>query len=403
MDTRKRVLGSASVLCPIVVGRDAELQALRTAVGAAADGAGGLVFVTGGPGIGKSRLVRELADCARVQGVAVAAGRAVPAGVSTPFRPLTEALLQALRDRSFPDDADLAPWLPALNAIIPTTGGAGLGDSPAVRGEAVLRLLRRLAEPGALMVVLEDLHWSDPDTLSVVEYLADNLANDCVLCVATSRNEPPSAALDLVRRLWGRRGSSHLSLGRLDDHQVAAMVRACVPGAGDDLIGDVRHAAEGVPFLVEEVLASPGVPRSFADTVQARMSALGDEERVVLWAAAVLGRHFDWRLLPAATGLALDVISGALERGVGSLLLTVDGNRFRFRHALTREAVVDGLLPPRRAPLPPALFPRSRRLTQPCLVRGATSPPISRPRPVTGIGLAPCWPRLARSPWSEAL
>jgi DNA-binding CsgD family transcriptional regulator len=344
--------GMAYVLCPVVVGREAELDVLRAALSAAADGAGGLVFLTGEAGIGKSRLAREVASDARARDVAVEAGRAVPGGASTPYRPLTEALLQALRDRSVPDDPDLAPWLPALGAIVPHLGGAGHGDAtPAVRGEAVLRLLRRLARPGAMVVVLEDLHWADPDTLAVIEYLADNIGCEPLLCVATCRSEQPSAAMDLVRRMHGRRGATHLPLGRLDEEHVAGMVRACVPEAGADVVARVRHAAEGVPFLVEEVLASPGVPGSFADTVRVRLDGLGGDERRVLQVAAVVGRHFDWRLLPAATGLAASVVTVALERGVGLQLLTVEGEEFRFRHALTRDAVVAELLPPVRAEL----------------------------------------------------
>ena len=135
------------------------------------------------------------------------------------------------------------------------------------------------------------------------------------------------------------------------DEHVAAMVRACLPDPGDEVIARVQQTADGVPFLVEEMLASPGVPSSFADTVRTRLAGLGGDERLVLYTAAVLGRHFDWRLLPSATGLPASVVSGALERGVGSMMLAVDGDAFRFRHALTREAVAGELLPPRRAAL----------------------------------------------------
>ena len=82
-----------------------------------------------------------------------------------------------------------------------------------------------------------------------------------------------------------------------------------------------------------------------------RLAALSDDERLVLHTAALLGRQFDWRLLPAATGLDADLIAGALEHGVGAQLLAVDAGAFRFRHMLTREAVAAELLPPRRATL----------------------------------------------------
>jgi len=349
----------ADLLCPVVIGRGAETGALRSALAAAREGAGAVVFLTGEAGIGKSRLAGELAAEARADGVRVLTGRAVPASEASPYRPLTEALLQALRGHPLPDDDGLAPWRPALRAIIPAIAptidghdGDGHGDhSPAVRGEAVLQLLRRLAGPAGLLLVLEDLHWADPDTLAVVEYLSDNLSAEPVLCVATCRGEPASAAAELIARLHGRRAASRIALGRLSADEVAAMVRACLPAAGDDVLSRVQRLAEGVPFLVEESLAAPGVPRSFADGIRARLAAVSDEERLVLYTAALFGRQFDWRLLPAATGLPADVVAGALEGGVASQLLTVDGDAFRFRHMLTREAVAAEVLPPRRVAL----------------------------------------------------
>ena len=129
------------------------------------------------------------------------------------------------------------------------------------------------------------------------------------------------------------------------------MVRACLPGATQDVIARIQRLADGIPFLVEESLAAPGVPSSFADGVRARLTGLSDAERLVVHVAALFGRQFDWRLLPRATGLDADVVAGALERGVESQLLTVDDGAFRFRHMLTREAVTAELLPPKRVAL----------------------------------------------------
>ena len=343
------------LLCPVLIGRDAETARLRSAFAAVQGGAGGVMFLTGEAGIGKSRLASELAAEARAGGATVLAGRAVPTSAGIPYRPLTEALLRALRERAFPDDPGLTPWLPALRAVIPTIGGSE-GDGPGnhaapVRGEAVLQLLRRFVGGAGLLLVLEDLHWADPDTLAVVEYLSDNLSAEVVLCVATCRGETLSAGAEMVARLTGRRAAQHLALGRLTAGQVAAMVRACLPSAPDEVIARVQRAADGIPFLVEESLAAPGVPRSFADGVHSRLAALSDDERLVLHTAALLGRQFDWRLLPAATGLDAGLVAGALERGVGAQLLAVDADVFGFRHMLTREAVAAELLPPRRVTL----------------------------------------------------
>ena len=348
------------VLCPVVCGRDDELRVLRDAFAQAADGRGGVVFITGEPGIGKSRLVRELTGHARERGALTATGRAVPAGSGTPYRPLTEALLQLLRDRPLTAHADLDPWLPALRAILPTLGqpdqaaaaepltAFGLA-SPVARAEAVIRLLRWFsAGTGTgLVIALEDLHWADPDTLTLLEYLADNLGGERVLCVATSRDQPGAAA-GLARRLAGRRAAGHLPLDRLDPDAVEHMVRTCVAGAGDELVLRAQRAADGVPFLVEEVLASPGVPASFAETVRARLAEFSPGERRVLEAAALLGRGFDWQLLAAAATVPDRTVTASLERAVTAQLVTVDGEVFRFRHALTREAVIAEMLPPRR-------------------------------------------------------
>src|SRR5579863_2179542 len=100
----------ADVQCPVLVGRDAELRTLLDAVVDARGGHGGVVFVVGEAGIGKSRLVREMAGQARDLGAEVVAGRGVPVAAGGPYRPLAEALLQALRRRPFPDDPWLTPW-----------------------------------------------------------------------------------------------------------------------------------------------------------------------------------------------------------------------------------------------------------------------------------------------------
>jgi hypothetical protein len=124
------------VLCPVIVGREEELRALDLALSTALAGSGGLVFVTGEAGIGKSRLVRELLDHARRQDAGFVTGRAVPAGGDTPYRPLTEALLQALRDQSLPEDPELAAWVSRLGAILPTIASRTVGEtSPPVLGE----------------------------------------------------------------------------------------------------------------------------------------------------------------------------------------------------------------------------------------------------------------------------
>src|SRR5579871_2507098 len=342
----------AQQLCPVVVGRDAELEALRASLTEAVAGTGRAVLLVGEPGIGKSRLAREVAGWAVEEGVPVATGRAVPATTSAAFRPMTEALLQLFRRRPLPDDAGLERWLPLLQPLLPALiePSPAAEVPPGVRGEAVLQLLGRAA-PGGVVVILEDLHWADPDTVALVEYLGDNVSETSLLLVLTLRDGPASDAVDAARRLRGRSGVNHLALGRLGREHLATMVRACRPEAATDLVDRIERASEGVPLLVEELLASPGLPADFAATVKARLCALPEEQRAVVEAAAVLGRQFDWELLPPMTELTEETVAGALAAAADSLLLANQGGELRFRHALTRDAVLDTVIAPRQRQL----------------------------------------------------
>jgi AAA ATPase domain len=179
------------VLCPVVVGRSDELAALAGLVADAADGRGGFAALVGEAGVGKSRLAREAAALAADRGLLVLSGRAVPAGSPLPFRPLSEALLVASRGKKPPGAPELAGFGPQLARLVPDWGARnatdGADDSPVLVGEAVVRLLRVLGGTAGCLLVLEDLHWADPETLAVVDYLADTLAAERVLCLATTR------------------------------------------------------------------------------------------------------------------------------------------------------------------------------------------------------------------------
>ena len=170
-----------------MVGRDQELEALERSWRSA----GQLIVIQGAAGIGKSRLVREFASKVRDSGGIVLTGRCSPTAIDVPLRPLREALLTGDRIGLHPSEA-LRPFLPALGAVVPNW--AGSADPGADRGSIMLAegLLRLMAQwsttpKSATVLVIEDLHWSDPETLKVLEYLADNLAGQPALVVATIR------------------------------------------------------------------------------------------------------------------------------------------------------------------------------------------------------------------------
>jgi DNA-binding CsgD family transcriptional regulator len=369
--------GVRQVLCPVLVGRDEEARHIEAALAGASAGNGGTVLVTGEAGIGKSRLVREAARVADARGFAVLTGRAVAGDVPTPFRPFTEALASAGRAGCLPDSEELDPFRPALSRLVPEwrqPGQVAGDDSLVFLAESVLRLLRALSPEGGCLLVLEDLHWADRETLALVEYLADNVASERVLCLGTLRGEDGVKAAELATVLQARGSAAVLPLARLGLADGARMARACVGAADlpDAVQSLVAHRAEGLPFLVEEVLASligdgslierdgrwdagdltgTPVPATFADAVRRRLGGLDADSRRVVSAAAILGRRFDWPVLGPVTGLPGDAVVAALRRGVGLQIFAADGAGFRFRHALTQEAVLAGLLPPERAVL----------------------------------------------------
>src|SRR4051794_17387931 len=248
------------VLCPVVVGRSEELAALAGLVADAADGRGGLAALVGEAGVGKSRLAREAAALAADRGLLVLSGRAVPAGSPLPFRPLSEALLVESRGKKPPDAPELAIFGPQLARLVPDWGTRnatdGADDSPVLVGEAVVRLLRVLGGTAGCLLVLEDLHWADPETLAVVDYLADTLAAERVLCLTTTRSVRPSRVADLLDGLRSRRIGTVLPLTPLADAECADMVRACLDTEVDRAVpAFVAEHSDGLPFLIEELLA----------------------------------------------------------------------------------------------------------------------------------------------------
>ena len=361
-----------TVLSARVVGRDAELDHLREVLQAAIDGSGSMVFLMGEAGIGKSRLAAELASDAGRRGLAVLRGRAAQTTTSVAYRPLAEALASAVRIGVTAGE-DLGPYRRTLGRLVPewqTASPQAVDDSVVAISESVLRFLRAAAGSNGCVLVLEDLHWSDPDTVRVTEYLADNLPSERALCVVTLRDDQPSPALTVAQDLHSRRASPIVRLSRLAQDEVAEMVQSCLNAAAvDDEVLDFAARAGGVPFLVEEVLAAglgsgalvargetwavadtagPVVPITFADSIRRRLAALGDDTRAVLVAAAVLGRRFEWSLLPAITHRDEAEVLAALRRAVDAQILTIDAAEptFRFRHALSRDAVLADLLPP---------------------------------------------------------
>ncbi|MGD9527783.1 helix-turn-helix transcriptional regulator [Pseudonocardia sp.] len=374
-------LAGRRLLCPGLVGRTAEAALLHARVAGLAQGRGGVVLLVGAAGTGKTRLTQEVADAAVLCGAPMLAGRAVP-GSTVAYRPLTEAFLGAFRNAPPPDAPELAGLGAHLGRLVPSWQGAGADDSPLLLGETVLRLLRRHGAGRGCVLVLEDLHWADAETLAALDHLADAAPDEPVLCVCTAR--PDGAAVDTVERLERRDPGSVVRIALLPDEDVDRMVAACLAtsSAPPEIAAFVRAHGDGTPFLVEELLAglvaaghlrwldgswacegelTLTVPVSLRESVGRRMVGLTPTARRVVGAAALLGRRFDWELLPGIAEVDGRSAADALRAAVDEQLVDVDGAGFAFRHSLTREAVLADLLPPDRRDLARRAWPAIER------------------------------------------
>ena len=179
--------GPVTLLSRAFVGRDAELTALQEAwrQGGAAR------VVSSAAGVGKSRLVRELASWALTAGGLVLTGRCSPTGQDTPLRPWREALLAAARAGDRPAPTSMRScrpwrgWCPSGATPRPTASALVLGEA-VVAAAVVVDCPERPP-----LLVVEDLHWADPESLAVLEYVVDNLAGAPLLVVATLRDGEP--------------------------------------------------------------------------------------------------------------------------------------------------------------------------------------------------------------------
>ncbi|MEV4709095.1 AAA family ATPase [Actinoplanes sp. NPDC049316] len=394
------------LLCPTVVGRASEMDVLGRLVPAARRGTGGTVFLTGSAGMGKTRLALAAQRQANDLGMVVLRGRAVP---SVQFRPLTEALLGAVRRGTGPDAAELAPYRFALSRLV---GEWGLPRSPDIDGhpvllaEAVLRLLISVAGDSGCLLVLEDLHDADTDTLMIVDYLADNIGDQPVLLLGTMR--PGPGAADLAYAAEQRHSAVVLGLSALDPPSIREMSAGCLgvapAGVPPEAFERVLRLSGGVPFFVEELLtamvadavlvrgdsgwrvsdgaASP-VPAGVRAGVVARARRLSPAAQRMLMTAAVCGQACPGPVLGAAAGLDAAGLRTALQAVVDADLLVVDGRtgRYQFRHALVADAL-------RAAALPEDLTAASR----------AAAEAIER----TCTGLPQEWCVLAGRLWEDA-
>ncbi|GAA3173183.1 LuxR family transcriptional regulator [Blastococcus jejuensis] len=357
------------VVSPVLVGRERELAQLRAAVARTAAGEPGVVLVGGEAGVGKSRLLD--AAFGDASGMRVLTGGCIElGGEGLPLVPLVEALRTVVRttpsgdlDRLLgPARRELARLLPELAVDLPAPPATS--GSTAQLFELVLGVLGRIGDEHPLALVVEDLHWADRTTLDLVAFLVRGLQGTRVLLVLTYRSDEVDRRSPLRPLLsgWERlRGVERLQLERFSRRETAAQVGAILGATPEPGMVDlVFDRSEGNAFFVEELVRTVRdgtgeheLPPSLRDVLLSRAERLSGPAQRLLRTAAVAGRWVPERLLSEVAAVSPAELYEALREAVDASLLVVDGTGrgYAFRHALTRDAVYEDLLPGERVEL----------------------------------------------------
>jgi DNA-binding CsgD family transcriptional regulator len=344
--TLAAMLVSRAGLSPVMVGRDPELAQLRRLAAEASTPT--IALIGGEPGIGKTRLASELIEAVR-PATTLLLGQADQTSLGQPY--------QLLLDLAGPGDR------PELREL--TSALRDGGRDPMERARTALELLRALAGTGPALLVVDDLHLADPESLAVFEQL-DEAVTGPLLLLGTYRPEELTRRHPLagvLERLDRRRGVTHLRLERLAPADTARFLTAVYgqPPASR-VVTALHHRTGGNPFFLEELLkaadtgAETGtaaldqihtmpLPWNLAEALRSQLDGLAPDRRQVVEAAAVLGARVPFDLLATVTGFDEPALIAALRELVDrGLLLEAEDDQFGFRHTLTREAVAGELL-----------------------------------------------------------
>ncbi|MGH8972673.1 MAG: ATP-binding protein [Acidimicrobiia bacterium] len=373
-----------------LVGREREVAALEDALAAAAQGQAQVVGVVGEAGVGKSRLCEEFARLAEARGITVRRASGVSHGREVPLLPVLALLRDyfgvtdaddpaAAREKVTARVLDLDPaagenlelLLDFLEVPDPARPAPQLAPEMRMRRilEAIRRLIKRRSEQEVLVMLIEDLHWFDPQSEAFLERLIESYPGSRTLVLTNFR---PEFSARWMRHSYYRQ----LPLGTLGGTAVGELLSALL---GVDLSlaplpGFVQESTGGNPFFVEEVvralledgtlegdaghlrltrpLGEVQVPPSVQAVLAARIDRLPVEHKSILQTAAVIGRTFSVAVLAGVTGSSGAALEDALSALCAAELLQETAQdtmaEFRFWHPLTQEVAYGTLLSDRR-------------------------------------------------------
>jgi DNA-binding SARP family transcriptional activator len=354
-----------------LIGRAHEMTRLRELIVQARAGHGHVAAVVGEAGIGKSRLVAEVAGEALAAGAHLLVGRCYESDQILPLGPWVEACRSAELIRDARLLADLRPvWRAELTRLLPELDAAGL-PSPSGSDlrlfESIAYLVEQLAARRPLVIVLEDLHWADEMSVRLLRFISRRSSGWRALLLVTAQEEELA---DAPAARWGMlelSSESHavvMPLAPLTPAETLRLIQSLRRGGPDaeaiaGLEQQVWTASEGNPFVVLEtvraieegaVLPNAAMPLSqrVRELVAARLERLSDPARQAAAVAAVIGRQFDFALLMKAAQLDEAIAAAGVEELVRRRVLQEAGERLEFTHDRTRAVAYSQLFLPWR-------------------------------------------------------
>jgi DNA-binding CsgD family transcriptional regulator len=369
------------ILCPSLIGRQQHIGALHHLLEQTLGGTGQVILIAGEAGIGKSRMVTEVKTSAASAGMRILQGIFFEPDRSLPYAALLDLFRRAFAASSSAEIArdvgtagpELVKLLPELALRLPDLAPTLLLEPEQEKRRLIETLTQcfvRLSATQPLLIVIEDLHWSDETSLECLLSLSRRIAGHPIMLLMTYRSDEIYTSLrHLLAQLDRERLASEIILGPLDKSDVEAMIRAIFRlqrSVSADVLDVLYPLTEGNPFFLEETLKALGVagdvfsrngvwerkpsgefhiPRSIHDAVQRRVQQLTPAARDLLELASVAGQRFDVALLQALTDTDERALVQLVKELIAAqLVVEASADQIAFRHALTRQAIYSELL-----------------------------------------------------------